>query len=123
ETDLSPVRSFWRCALSLDRPRTVPVERLFPSLPVASPPAKAVDLLRFVNCLRRWLARVLRFESRWGRQLPPLHRRHLRTPRNPPAPRLSLFLPRKPHPSPPLCVVLERRRRADRHIRALGAQP
>ena len=49
ETDLSPVRSFWRCALSLDRPRTVPVERLFPSLPVASPPAtRALDQVRYM---------------------------------------------------------------------------
>ena len=78
-------------ALSLNCPRTVPVERLLPSLLVVRLLAQVVVLPRLADKLRRWFAGGLGFESRCGRHLPPLRRRDLRTIPRTPVPRLSPF--------------------------------
>jgi hypothetical protein len=55
--------------LSLNCPRPVSVLRLLPSTPVVLLLGQVVVLARLVDRLRRWFALLLRFESRWGRQL------------------------------------------------------
>ena len=53
--------------LSLNCPRTVTVERLLPSVPVVWLLAQVVVFPSLGVRFRRWFARCLAFESRWGR--------------------------------------------------------